>query len=382
MARIRSVHPGLFTDESFVQLTPSAQVFWIGLWTEADDRGVFEWKTTTLKMRILPASINPVGPLLAELVELDCIRAFEIGGKSYGAIRNFQKFQRPKKPNQVHPLPPELAEYVGSTATNSEPAKAQEPAEEKPDAALRGASSEPAAAQAGVSSELEAARACGGSEAPIQMEDGGWRREKEVPSPLRSDGAAAAQEDDPPPTAEQLVWSEGKGIVARLTRKGRDHAGGLIGKWARELNGDWDTLWDILCAARDKRPGEPVAWIEKAVQARRERGLFDADDPWGLNAWIARQSDAVLGIFDGEKLPALGGFDIADTAQRVAAAAGLPPSWRGNWNAFGDWLRDRLDVAAPRTLHAIADQAGRLGSISSLAVFDATVRKTAGKWAA
>ena len=55
MARIRSVHPALFTDESFVSLSDSAQIFWVGLWCEADDQGVFEWKPLTLKMRTRPA---------------------------------------------------------------------------------------------------------------------------------------------------------------------------------------------------------------------------------------------------------------------------------------------------------------------------------------
>jgi hypothetical protein len=69
MARIRSVHPGLFTDEAFVQLSPSAQIFWIGLLTESDDHGVFEWKPVTLKMRLLPLCDGSVEPLLQELVD-------------------------------------------------------------------------------------------------------------------------------------------------------------------------------------------------------------------------------------------------------------------------------------------------------------------------
>ena len=31
MARIRSIHPGLFTDEKFVVLSEPAQVFFMGL---------------------------------------------------------------------------------------------------------------------------------------------------------------------------------------------------------------------------------------------------------------------------------------------------------------------------------------------------------------
>lgn len=37
MARIRSIHPGLYTDESFATLTMAARVLIIGIWNHADD---------------------------------------------------------------------------------------------------------------------------------------------------------------------------------------------------------------------------------------------------------------------------------------------------------------------------------------------------------
>src|SRR5258708_12968 len=107
MARIRSIHPGLFTDEAFVTVSDAAQIFYIGLLTEADDQGVFEWKPITLKMRLRPASTQPVDGLLAELVAAEKIASYEIDGRKLGAIRNFRKFQRPKSPNAVHSLPGE-----------------------------------------------------------------------------------------------------------------------------------------------------------------------------------------------------------------------------------------------------------------------------------
>lgn len=112
MSRIRSIHPGLFTDEAFVSLSDAAKIFFIGLWCEADDQGVFEWKPLTLKMRLMAGSTASAEPLLAELVAVDRIKRFEAGGKSYGAVRNFRKFQRPQKPKPVYPLPPELRVYV------------------------------------------------------------------------------------------------------------------------------------------------------------------------------------------------------------------------------------------------------------------------------
>ena len=113
MARIRSVHPGLFTDEAFVSRSPLARLLFIGLWTEADDEGAFEWKPIQIKMRLLPVDNTDVAPLLAELVEANMMRRYSAGGREYGAIRNFRRFQRPKKPKSVHPMPAEVRTYVG-----------------------------------------------------------------------------------------------------------------------------------------------------------------------------------------------------------------------------------------------------------------------------
>lgn len=119
MARIRSVHPGLFTDEAFAGVSMAARIMLIGLWTEADDNGVFEWAPLKLKMRIFPADdINALG-LLLELKAVNAIEDFE-HGKLYGAIRNFRKYQRPKSPKAVHPIPEFIKEYVGLVPRNGE----------------------------------------------------------------------------------------------------------------------------------------------------------------------------------------------------------------------------------------------------------------------
>jgi hypothetical protein len=112
MARIRSIHPGLFTDEAFMSASAHARLLIIGIWTEAWDDGVFEWKPLTLKAKLFPVDNVDMGALLDELVSLDFVKPFE-AGKRYGAIRNFQKYQRPKKPNSSGALPEILASYVG-----------------------------------------------------------------------------------------------------------------------------------------------------------------------------------------------------------------------------------------------------------------------------
>ena len=126
MARIRSVHPGLFTDEAFMNLSCDAQIFLIGLWVEADDQGVFDWKPGTLRARIRPTKDGDISILLSELADANCIRKYEIEGKQFGAIRNFRKFQRPKTPNATHLTTAEIRKYVGLSETISEIAGADE----------------------------------------------------------------------------------------------------------------------------------------------------------------------------------------------------------------------------------------------------------------
>jgi hypothetical protein len=134
MARIRSVHPGLATDEAFMALTvecPVAIALLLGLWSESDDHGIFEWKPLTLKARSVPAITTPIDELLACLERHRFIKKFELNGKSYGAVRNFMRFQRPKKPNYTHPVTDEVLLYVGTGDApcddNSEPVPNQFP---------------------------------------------------------------------------------------------------------------------------------------------------------------------------------------------------------------------------------------------------------------
>lgn len=120
MARIRSIHPGLFTDPEFADLSDAAQVFYLGLLTEADDFGVFEWKPTTLRIRLRPTKDGPVDPLLSELEASDKVRAYEVDGRKYGAIRKFTHWQRPKSPKSWHPIPAHFRSYVGSSGVIGE----------------------------------------------------------------------------------------------------------------------------------------------------------------------------------------------------------------------------------------------------------------------
>ena len=139
MARIRSIHPGLWTDEAFATLSMAARVLIMGIWNHADDGGGFEWKPLTLKMRIFPADNVDVSALLEELSSSNLVLEYDADGKRFGAVRNFGKWQRAQKPDRFCPMPPEVREYAGTvhvlskeerkkndTATGSEATEAVE----------------------------------------------------------------------------------------------------------------------------------------------------------------------------------------------------------------------------------------------------------------
>lgn len=103
MSRIRSTHPGVWTDERFVSVSAFARLLFMGIWNECDDYGSFEWSPLKLKMRVLPADMVDAAQLLDELHTAGSVMRYEVGGKQYGAVRNFCQYQRPKKPTHVHP---------------------------------------------------------------------------------------------------------------------------------------------------------------------------------------------------------------------------------------------------------------------------------------
>jgi hypothetical protein len=93
MARIRSVHPGLFTDEAFVSVSIPARLLLIALWTECDDVGTFVWDAERLKRTLYPADDVDVVSLLQELQGQGVVLQYTVDGVDYGAVGNFWRMQ-------------------------------------------------------------------------------------------------------------------------------------------------------------------------------------------------------------------------------------------------------------------------------------------------
>lgn len=247
MSRIRSIHPGFFTDEELVAISMAARLLIIGLGIEADDKGVFEWKPITIKMRIFPVDNVDIPELLAELVQAKAIKQYEIDGRKYGAIRNFRLFQRPKTPNDVHPMPDDFRNWVGLTPAVSPPIPRS------------------------------------GEKSP-QMEDGGGRMKGDS----EADASAAGAPPAPPlvdPT--KVMFDSG---IAMLGLKGIPPAKArpILGKWRSQHS--TEAVIVALGAAQREGAIDPVSFIEKCLRNGGNHG-----SGFGRSQPASRDIDAALG---------------------------------------------------------------------------------------
>lgn len=275
MARIRSVHPGLWTDEEFVALPMEARLFLIGLWGESDDYGLFEWKPVGLKMRIAPADNIDASAVLAALVSHRFIVKIEREGRPIGVVRNFRKFQRPKNPSApITAVDAEIAAII----------------------ALKMDSPTPALPQPYPSN---------GEKSP-QMEDGGWRVEEEKEKESERERASAPPApvflpDDWKPD-EDIAVSAGvpKSRIGSVSAKFTAHQ-----RAKQTKSADWQASWLKWCLDEAERRGWTTQADPEARAGPSQVYISPDSDPEAWAAWRKYRQ--------GRSLPrdAKGGWPVA-----------------------------------------------------------------------
>jgi len=105
MSRIRSVHPEFFQDRRMAtDLTREQRLFYIGLWTEADDEGRFRVSPRNLLGAIWPyeadLSESSVIDSLNALVRTGRLTVYENGGDLFGQLTKFSSYQHPNRPTK------------------------------------------------------------------------------------------------------------------------------------------------------------------------------------------------------------------------------------------------------------------------------------------
>lgn len=102
MARIRTIKPEFWTDETIVKLPFEARLLFIGLWNFADDGGSLEYSPDRIKMQILPADSDcDVTALVDLLAAADLIEYWlSDDGKKVLSIKNWIKHQKIDNPSK------------------------------------------------------------------------------------------------------------------------------------------------------------------------------------------------------------------------------------------------------------------------------------------
>ncbi|MFA4974656.1 MAG: hypothetical protein WC683_18780 [bacterium] len=255
MARIRSIHPGLFTDEAFMTLTvesPASIALMIGLWVEADDSGTFEWKPLTLKARILPAADGSINNLLDAIEGVGMVRKFDIEGRTFGVIRNFVKYQRPKKPKDIHPFTIESRVFAGFDKDGRRPhSEVGRPPNDE-------------------SSELITAEFGTGSENRRQRKEEGGRSIIPVSLPSVEKQAepiqASALDEDP----KDVLFGETIDWLAETTGRGKPALRSAIGQLLKLAGGDAHAgfVLGVIRDAKRANKADPISWAMAIVKAR------------------------------------------------------------------------------------------------------------------
>jgi hypothetical protein len=101
MARIRSIKPEFWSDDSVLDCSPLARLMFIGTWNFADDAGNMDRSAKQLKTRIFPVDDIDCEPLVLELLTHGLLIEYSVSGKKYLHIPGFADHQiinRPSKP--------------------------------------------------------------------------------------------------------------------------------------------------------------------------------------------------------------------------------------------------------------------------------------------
>jgi hypothetical protein len=109
MARIRTIKPEFWRDESLASVSPEACLLAIGLLNHCDDEGYFNANPKLVESDIFPLRElkSKTTVLLQELCKIGYLVVFQgSDGKTYGSIKNFLKHQviNKKSPSKIKHL--------------------------------------------------------------------------------------------------------------------------------------------------------------------------------------------------------------------------------------------------------------------------------------
>lgn len=216
MARARNLKPGFFTNDVLAECDPLARIFFEGLWCHADRAGRLEWRPKKLKAEILPYDACDVDLLLAQLTKRGFIIQYEIEGKPFLQVVNFDKHQNPHVQEKASTIPA--------------------PCEHQTNIVVVGP----------LTSSL-------------------------IPSPLIPDSSSEAKASAPmapavrPLDLKKAFWETGRAFL-EANGVPRQRTGGLLGKWRRDFGEP--AVVEAMARAEAECPSEVVEFIEGCLRAQ------------------------------------------------------------------------------------------------------------------
>lgn len=111
MARIRTIKPEFFTSDTVAELSLRARLTWIGLWTYCDDFGRCRDNVKLIKAAVWAlddVSLTNIEKDLTDLLACGLVYRYDVAGKSYLQITNWEEHQRVSHPTASKIPEPDL----------------------------------------------------------------------------------------------------------------------------------------------------------------------------------------------------------------------------------------------------------------------------------
>ena len=103
MARKRMIDPGIWTSEQVNNLSRDARLLFIGLFSNADDKGRLKGSTRYLKAIIFPydnLDVDEIKSWLDEIISQQLVIQYNVNGDDYITLPNFLKHQTINRPSE------------------------------------------------------------------------------------------------------------------------------------------------------------------------------------------------------------------------------------------------------------------------------------------
>jgi hypothetical protein len=126
MARIRTYKPEFFTSADVCTQAPLGRLLFLALILEADREGRLAWNPWNIKLRYFPADECDIADLADKLAARGMIQLYQVEGRWYCHVANFERHQVVNNRERPSLLPPPPGPPSTTTTTTTTEGKGRE----------------------------------------------------------------------------------------------------------------------------------------------------------------------------------------------------------------------------------------------------------------